>query len=140
MNSHGYLAIISVIGSVLAVVSLLNPWVSGFTGLDIVGGSLDSGFQQYIPAIIVVISMIALVLSAYYVWRIVWFFPFITFFLGVAVMALTSIFSMWEVGGVKVMQNADIGFWLSYAAGALILLGAGLAYMNLVRKVKENMQ
>jgi len=63
-----------------------------------------------------------------------WFGTFICLIFGMGTMIVTSLFSMWVVEGEKMVHFVDIGFWLSYVAGAITLLGVALQYSMMFRK------
>ena len=132
MNFPGYTAGVSIVGALIGIFAVISVWASGLTGFDLIESSLD-GFQKFLPLIIFVLSLIVATLSALYVVQPRIFIPFLTFFFGVAIMILTSVFSMWEIDGVKMISDAGIGFWLSYASVAIILLGSAITYSGYSR-------
>lgn len=137
MNHLGYIAVISILGALIGIYAVLSPWVSGSSGMDLMTSSYE-GFQKFIPITILSLLVFAVLLSTAYMARPIWFIPFITFFVGVAIMILTSIFAMWVIDGTKVVENSDYGFWLSYVSGALILIGSALTYTNQFRRVQTS--
>ena len=132
MNFPGYMAGISIVGALIGIFSVISVWASGMTGIDFIDCPLD-GFQKFLPVIILVIAIVAAGLSAVYIVRPRLLLPFLTFFLGVVIMILTSLFSMWELDGTKIVADAGIGFWLSYVSGAVILLGSAVSYSAFMR-------
>jgi len=129
MNHRGFIAVIPLIGALIGISSFVAPWVSGYSGIDLLDSSMP-GFQRFLPAVVTAVSAIIALLSACYILGPRWFIPFITFFLGVAMMILTSVFSMWEIEGIKVMTEAGYGIWMSYAAGVVVLLGSAVGYKS----------
>jgi hypothetical protein len=143
MNYIRYIPIICIIGAAVGVFALTQLWIhetAGYvwtkdlTGLDLMNSSLD-GFQKYVPLIVCVISVIAAGLAvATMTVRGFWYGIFICMIMGVLLMVATTTFSSWEVAGEKMVHFVDIGFWLSYVAGGLIIVGAAVQYTLLFRK------
>lgn len=127
MNHRGFIAVVPLIGAILGILSLTAPWVLGYSGIDLLEGSIQ-GYQRFLPAIVAAISVAVALLSVQYLLGPRWFIPFVSFFLAVAMMIVTSLFSMWEIDGVKVMTESGYGIWMSYSAGAIILLGSAICY------------
>lgn len=127
MNHLGLLAVLSTFGGVIGAISFGFPWAFGLSGIDLIDGYSD-GFQRILPIVILLIMVSIVLLTLMQVLRLRWFIPFITFFLAVATMLLTSIFAMWEVDGVTASSEAGLGLWMSYAAGTVVLLGSAASY------------
>ena len=127
MNHRGFIAVIPLIGAIIGLTTLMAPWVLGYSGIDLLEGSMQ-GFQRFLPAMVAALSVAVALLSVCYILGPRWFIPFFTFFLGVAMMILTSIFTMWDIDGVKAMTESGFGVWMSYASGAVILLGSAFCY------------
>ena len=132
MNHRGFIAVVPLIGAVIGICSLMVPWAMGYSGIDLPGSSL-TGFQRFLPVVVAVLSVITALLSVGYILGPRWFIPFIAFFLGVAVLILTSVFSMWEVEGIKVVSEAGVALWMSYGSGAIVLLGSAICYKSQFR-------
>lgn len=148
MSYLRYIPVICVIGAVIGAIAVTQLWIHatvGFdwtrdlTGLDLMGSALD-GFQKYLPMVVCVLSVLAAVVAvATMTVRGFWFGIFICLILGIVIMVTTTMFSMWDVGGERIVHFVDIGFWLSYAAGGLILLGAAVQYsMMFIKPVKAS--
>lgn len=143
MNIRRYLPTICVAGAILGIVAITQLWihyVDGYdwildsTGLDLLGSSL-AGFQKFIPLTVAIISAVSvafavLAMSA----NRFWYGIFICMLTGVLIMVLTSVFAMWEYEGLKMIHFADIGIWLSYASGGIIMIGAALQYSGMFLK------
>jgi len=113
--------IIAIAGAAIAIASCFMPWVGSIPGISLFVDYPE--FYSYIPFIIIGLSVATAVASFLYLIREeLWFMPLIMLFLGVAIMILTSVFSMWTLDGSKVTAIAGMGFWLSYAGGALMII------------------
>jgi len=127
MNHLGLLAVLSTFGGVIGAISFGFPWAFGLSGIDLIDGYVD-GFQGILLIVILPIMVSMALLSLSQVLRPRWFIPFITFFLAVAAMLLTSVFAMWDVDGVKASSEAGMGLWMSYIAGIVVLLSSAACY------------
>jgi hypothetical protein len=98
------------------------------------------GFQKYMPIVVCVLSVIAAVIAvATMTIRGFWYGIFVCLIFGIAIMVTTTMFSMWDVDGERIVHFVDTGFWLSYAAGGLILVGAAVQYsMMFIKPVKSS--
>jgi hypothetical protein len=63
-----------------------------------------------------------------------WYVPYLQFFFGVAIMVVSSIFAMWIIDGVKVASIASTGYWMSYLAGILMIIGCAVYHLAVIRK------
>lgn len=143
MNYLRYLPVICIVGAVVGFVSFTQLWVHALDGypwsLDLTGiQMMDSGwdgFQAYVPVIMVVFSVAVIVLSILAMASPrFWFAPFVSLLLGILIMALNSLFSMWVPFDDKIIHFVDIGFWLAYACGAIIVIGCAIQYSSMFRK------
>lgn len=57
------LGVLAIVGSCLLVTAVMGYWSGDACGLDVIGASWASGFQQYIPAIMLVIGLAVMVLE-----------------------------------------------------------------------------
>jgi len=146
LNYRRYVPIICIVGAFIGFFAATQLWihaVEGFpsimnvTGLDLMNSEYD-GFQKYIPVIVIVLSAISIVTSASaMISPRLWFCAFISLILGAAIMVVTSIFTMWVIDGEKAVHFADIGLWLSYLAGTVIIFGVAIQYSTLFVKTKN---
>ena len=129
-----FLPVFTLAGAVVGVIAVLSPWFAGMTGLDVMTTDYED-FQKYIPVMILVLAVIAAALAVIHL-LVPGFvlIPFITFFFGVAIMLLTSLFTMWTIDGVKVVQSAGIGLWMSYISGVLIIAETAILYAMFARR------
>ena len=148
MSYLRYVPIVCVIGSIVGIISVTQLWIHstpGFdwtqnlSGLDLMNSTLD-GFQKYMPIVVCVLSVIAAVIAvATMTIRGFWYGIFVCLIFGIAIMVTTTMFSMWDVDGERIVHFVDTGFWLSYAAGGLILVGAAVQYsMMFIKPVKSS--
>jgi len=122
------LSSITLVGAFVGVFACFSPWVGDITGVDLFN-SYGGSFQVFIPFFIIGLSAVSALLSVLMLTRTdYWYIPFIQFFIGVAVMILTSVFSMWSIDSVKVTSMVSMGFWISYLAGILMILGGALQH------------
>ncbi len=127
------LSIVSIAGAIIGVIACFSPWVGDQTGISLFV-SYGEGFQRFIPLLIVALAAISVVVSSFTMMS-----PynmsllFAQFFIGVGMMAFTSIFAMWEIDAIRVTELVSYGFWMTYASGAAIILGASLYYAALAR-------
>ena len=135
MNHLGCIAAISPIGSAMGIVALMCPWVSGLNGIDLLEGSVADPVRL-IPVLVMILSVIEILLSSTYFLSPRWFIPFITFFLGVATLILTSVLAMSTVDGVKV--GVETGAAISYMAGIIVLFGSAMLYKMQFRPAIDN--
>ncbi len=135
MNHLGYMTMISILGGAVGICSFLYPWALGLNGFDMVSDSIG-GLEPLIPVLILILSVTAVLLSATYIFRPRWFIPFLTFFLGVATLILTSVFTMWSVDGSRI--DADMGVWISYLSGIVIMAGSALLYRAQFRAILQS--
>jgi len=143
MNYLRYLPVICIVGAVVGFISFTQLWVHTVDGyawsLNLTGMQLmDSGwegFQAYVPVIMVVFSVAVIVLSILAMTSPrFWFAPFVSLLMGILIMALNSLFSMWVPFDDKIIHFVDIGFWLAYACGAIIVIGCAIQYSSMFRK------
>lgn len=143
MSYLRYVPTVCILGAVIGFISYTQlwvhvadgfPWLENLTGAELINCDWG-GFQAYIPTIMVVLSVMTIAV-AFMTMTIpgFWFGSFICLIFGVAIMALTSVFSMWTVDGEKIIHFVDTGFWLSYAAGAVILIGVAIHYSVMFKK------
>jgi hypothetical protein len=152
MSYLRYVPVICIAGALIGFFALTQLWVhhvDGFdwsvdlTGIDLMNSPWD-GFQANIPVIVAALSGVTIVVAILNMTvRRFWFGPFVALVLGIAIMILTSLFSMWTIGPAgeteRIVHFADIGFWLSYVTGGVIILGVALQYSVMFRKpVKTN--
>ena len=135
MNHLGCIAAISPIGSAMGIVALMCPWVSGLNGIDPLEGSVADPVRL-VPVLVMILSVIEILLSSTYFLSPRWFIPFITFFLGVATLILTSVLAMSTVDGVKV--GVETGAAISYMAGIIVLFGSAMLYKMQFRPAIDN--
>jgi hypothetical protein len=135
MNHLGCIAAISPIGSAMGIVALMCPWVSGLNGIDLLEGSVADPVRL-VPVLVMILSVIEILLSSTYFLSPRWFIPFITFFLGVATLILTSVLAMSTVDGVKV--GVETGAAISYMAGIIVLFGSAMLYKMQFRPAIDN--
>jgi hypothetical protein len=138
-----FVPIICILGSLVGFFSFTQLWVhettsfewmQNLTGMDLMNCEWD-GFQKYIPTLMVVFSALTVIIAILTMTvRGFWFGTFICMVFGIVILALTSVFSMWVVDGEKMVHFVDTGFWLSYAAGALMVVGAAIQYAAMFRK------
>lgn len=124
MNHLGYVAMLSVLGGLIGVFACIADWTPGNNGFDLLESSAD--LQVFIPIMVLILSVIVVLLSITYTIRPWWFIPLIIFFLGVAILILTSLFAMWTIDGSKVVT--DKGVWTSYISGAVIMVASAAIY------------
>ena len=143
MNYLRFIPIISVVGAVIGYLSFTQLWVHEVVGYDwsanLTGmGLMDcgwGGFECYIPLIMVILATVAAVVSVLSMFlQGFWFAPFISLVMGIVIMALNSVFSMWYPFDDKIIHFVDSGFWLAYACGAVIVLGCALQYSLMFRR------
>lgn len=147
MSYLRYVPVICIVGAVIGFFALTQLWVhhvDGFdwsvdlTGIELMNGPWD-GFQAYIPVIVAALSAVTIVVAILNMTvRRFWFGPFVALVLGIAIMIMTSLFSMWTIGpageAVRTVHFTDIGFWLSYVTGGVIILGVAIQYSAMFRK------
>ncbi len=131
-----FIPIIVVIGGLIGIYALISIWFGDLNGLDLVDTYPDD-FHSYIPIIVTVISIIVIALAVLYMALGIWFFPFIMFFIGMAILLITSVFSMWTIGDIRVTTDAGMGLWLSYLAGTLMIVGFAIQFLVLFRKPQK---
>ena len=125
------LPFIPILGAIIGVGTCSLPWVGDVAGIDLFV-VYEEGFQRFIPLAVIGLSVLTAVLCVSQLINIeIIAVPFVIFFIGVAIMILTSVFSMWTIDSVKVVTG--YGFWLSYLAGCLMIFGGALSYKALTR-------
>jgi len=123
-------------GAIVGIYSLFNVWAFDTTGFDMLSSSL-SGWEKYIPAVVVVLCILSLVFSILFVISPkYWYMIYMAMVMGIAIMLITSLFSMWTVDGIRASTQAGNGLWLSYASGALMVLGAAIQYAYMCTKAR----
>ena len=133
MNTIRALPLVSIIGAMIGLVSCFLPWVGDVTGIDLFN-VFDDGFQRFLPFAVIGLSVLSAILSTLQILvPTFWYMLYIQFFVGVVIMIVTSVFSMWTIGDIKVTALTSIGFWLSYLAGGLMILGGALFHATLSR-------
>jgi len=127
---------ISIIGAIVGIISCFLPWIGDASGTELFL-MYDDGFQRFIPFLIMGLSALSAIMSVIMMMGMGnWPVAFLMFFTGVAMMILTSVFSMWTIGDVRASSIASIGFWISYVAGALVLLAAAFYHVHMTRKMQ----
>ncbi len=135
MSYQTYLPAISLIGGIVGIWAFLSPWILGLTGMDLIDSSYED-FQKYLPMVALILCVAVMCLSAFsIVLGTPWFMSFLVLFLGMAVLLATSFFTMWVPAEAKMAQ--DMGIWISYLAGALIMLGSIVQYMTAMKRVRN---
>ena len=147
MNYLRYVPIICVIGAIVGVISITQLWIHGvtgfewssdLTGIDLMGSDLD-GFQKYLPIVICAFSVLAAIMAILTMTvRRLRYGIFICMIFGIVVLVLTTVFSMWTIDGERIVHFVSSGFWLSYAAGGLILIGAAIQYSLMFIKPRKS--
>jgi hypothetical protein len=126
--------LISLAGSIVGIVASFLPWLQDVSGVDLYL-SYGGDFQAYVPFITLALSVVALIFCVLVLRDMrYWFVPYLLFFFGIAIMAIDSIFAMWVIGDVKAASIASIGYWITYVAGALIIVGTAVFHLAVVRR------
>ncbi len=132
------LPLISIVGAIIGILSCYLPWIGDTAGTELFL-AYDEGFQRFIPFCIMGVSALSAVLSVIMmIGEGNWPSAFVLFFAGVGLMILTSVFSMWTIGTVRASSMASIGFWISYLAGALMILGGSLYHVHMTRRCRAS--
>lgn len=135
MNYQTYLPAISLLGGIIGIAAFMSLWTQDMTGLDLIS-SPYTDFQKYVPLIALILCIAAIGLSAFsLILGTIWFVPFLVLMLGVIVLAVTSVFTMWYHMDVKMAQG--IGVWISYLSGAVVMLGSIIQYNTALRNYRK---
>ena len=133
VESFRLIPVISLIGAVVGIIASFMPWIHDVSGIDLYLSY--EGFQAYVPFITIVLSAVALVFSILAIRSTAyWYIPYLLFFFGVVIMVFDSIFAMWMIGDVKAASIASMGYWVTYVAGALMILGGAIYHLAVLRR------
>ncbi len=134
MEAIRLIPLISLAGCFVGIVASFLPWIHEISGVDLYI-SYGADFQAYVPFITLALSIVSLIFCIQILRDMrYWFVPYLLFFFGVAIMIVDSIFAMWVIGDVKAASMASIGYWITYLAGALMIIGAAIYHLAVLRR------